>query len=233
MSLRIENQGTTLANLRNAPRVSSGAQEGQLQSKSIGETPPKIVPFSELGDLAALFGASGKVTRLRKRLNRLKNKKCKVSAALGTIACIDDNDMVYLGIEFLEEVLQREDGDAILAGVMAHEWGHACAERPNGERVQQMNWDEIFAERRSHEAFADEMSGRLLALLGQSPEPLVGFLKSLHDTHNLKYHDNTTRETLIRKGFAEENRKKELAREIFKTDAYQNNYSSTILEDDL
>ena len=77
------------------------------------------------------------------------------------------------------------------------------------------------------------MSGKLLALMGYSPEPMIGFLKSLHDTHNLKYHNNATREDLIRKGFQEETRKKELARELFKTEAYQNNYSSTILEDDL
>lgn len=231
--MRIEGSNSALTNLRNAPRISTQGAEGQPQPKSIGETPPKMVPMEELGVLASLFAKGGKVSRLKRRLNKLKNKKCKVVPATGTIACIDDNDLVYVGVEFLEAILNEEDGEAILAGVLSHEWGHACAERPDPEKVQQMNWNEIFAERRAHEAFADEMSGKLLALLGYSPDPLIRFLTSKKDTHNLKYHEQTVRADLIRKGFQQESRKKDLAKEIFKTDTYQNNYSSTLIDDDV
>lgn len=234
--MRIETTNSALTNLRNAPKVTENGPQGEVQSnKSIGETPPKLVPFSELGTLAALFSRGGKVSRLQRRLNKLKNKKCKVAAAIGTIACIDDNDLVYLGVDFLKNIFKdgQEDGEAILAGVMAHEWGHACAERPKSEAVQQMNWDEIFAERRSHEVFADEMSGKLLALMGYSIEPLIKFLTSQKDTHNLKYHDQSTRVAVMRKGFAEEKRKQTLAKDLFKTSTYPNNYSSTLIDDDV
>jgi len=231
--MRIETRNSMLSDLRNLPKVSGNGEALPPESKSIGETPPKLVPFEELGELAALFARGGKVSRLQRRLNRLKNKKCKVAAAKGTIACIDDNDQVYLGVDFLSEILEHPDGEAILAGVMAHEWGHACAERPDSAKVQQMNWNEIFAERRSHEAFADEMSGKLLALLGYEAEPVIGFLTSQKDTHNLKYHDQSVRAELIRKGFAQEKQKQNLAKDLFKDSTYPNNYTSTIVDDDL
>ena len=234
--MRIETTSSALTNLRNAPRVTESGPQGDVQqNKSIGETPPKLVPQSELGRLAALFARGGKISRLQRRLNKLKNKKCKIAAAKGTIACIDDNDLVYVGVDFLSEIFAdgNEDGEAILAGVLSHEWGHACAERPKSEAVQQMNWNEIFAERRAHEVFADEMSGKLLALMGYSIEPLVKFLTSQKDTHNLKYHDQATRVEIMRKGFAEEKRKQTLAQDLFKTSTYQNNYTSTLIDDDV
>lgn len=233
--MRIETSSSALTNLRNAPKVQSGGAEGTPQPKTIGETPPKLVPQSELGALAELFSRGGKVARLQRRLNKLKNKKCKVTAAKGTVACIDDNDLVYLGVDFLKEIFEKfpDTAEGVLAGVMAHEWGHACAERPKSADLQQMSWDEIFAERRAHEVFADEMCGKLLALMGYDVEPVIQFLTSQKDTHNLKYHDQNTRVDIIRKGFAEEKRKKTLAQDLFKTSTYSNDYTSTLLDDDI
>ncbi len=232
MSIRIDNSGSLLSNTRNAPKVTSGgASEGTTAPKTIGETPPIPVNASELGALAALFSKGGMVSKLQRRLNKLKNKKCRVTAARGTIACVDGNDLVYLGVEFLEEYQGQED---VIAGVMAHEWGHSCAEKPDKKVVETLNWDQIFDLRKSHEVLADEISGRMLALMGYKPDGLIKFLtEKLGDTHNLKYHDKKTRAEIILNGYREEERKIKLANELFPKSAYSNNYHGKLIDDDV
>lgn len=231
--MRIEGSNSALTNLRNAPKVGARSSAGTANArKSLGETPPIQVPFELLSDeLAELFAPGGKVSKLKRRLNKLKNKKCQVVPAHGTIACIDANDLVYLGVEFLHQFRDQED---VLAGVMAHEWGHSCALKPEESHIQQMNWDEIFELRRAHETLADELSGRLMALMGYAPDSLIEFLLCTgKGTHNLKYHDPATRADIIRNGHREELRKIELARDICPATVYNNNYNKRIIDDEV
>lgn len=232
-SMRIEGSNSALTNLRNAPKVGSGqTAEGQAARKTLGEMPPVRVPLDQLSSsLAALFAKGGLVDRLRRKLNRLKKKKCKVIPAKGTIACVDENDVVFLGVDFLEAYQNQED---VIAGVMAHEWGHTCAFRPESEEVQEMNWDEIFELRRAHEVLADEISGRLLALLGFKPDGLVDFLSKDGDkTHNLKYHSAKVRAQIIREGHADEKRKIEFAKDLFAGGLYANDHTSQLIDEDV
>jgi len=231
--MRIEGSNSAMTNLKNAPKVSGGqaTQTGEAP-KSIGETPPTIVSMAELGTLAALFAKGGLVSKLKRRLNKLKGKKCRVTPARGTIACVDDEDLVYLGVDFLEEY---QDDEEVIAGVMAHEWGHSCAERPKKNEVDQLNWNQIFELRRSHEVLADEISGRLLALMDYDPEKFLKFLKKeTGGTHNLKYHSTEIRESIVRQGYLEERRKIDLARQLFSTsNGYRNDYHSKLIDDDV
>lgn len=232
--VRIEATGTSITDLRNVPRISgSGTTEAAPETKTIGETPPIPVSLAELGELAALFGRGGIVAKLKRRLNKLKGKQCRVTPAKGTIACVDDQDLVYLGVEFLQEYHDQED---VLAGVMAHEWGHACARKPKKSDVQKLNWNEIFELRREHETLADEISGRLLALMGYKPDNLIKFLtEEKRLTHNLKYHDSQTRAQIVAQGYREEMRKIQLALDLFPSSgsSYRNNYQSKIVDDDV
>ena len=230
--MRIDNTGSTLTNLRNAPKVSSGStQAAGDASKSIGETPPRIVSLADIGTLAALFSKGGVVSKLKRRLNKLKGKKCRVTPAKGTIACVDSNDLVYLGVEFLEECQNDEE---ILAGVMAHEWGHACAHKPVQQQLDAMNWEEIFSLRREHETLADEISGRLMALMEYDPTKFIEFLKrKTGGTHNLKYHDAETRAQIVLNGFTQEKNKIKLAQDLFPNSGYRNHYHSKIIDDDV
>lgn len=232
MSFKIDTTGSLLTNLRNAPKVSGGASsDATAMPKTIGEIPPSIVSLAELGSLAALFSKGGLVSKLRRRLNKLKGKKCRVTAARGTIACIDADDLVYLGVDFLEEFQDQED---VIAGVMAQEWGHACADRPTKNDLEKLNWDEIFELRRSHEVLADEISGRMLALMDYDPKGLIKFLmRETKRTHNLKYHDSQTRADIVMHGYRDELRKMSLARELFPGGSYQNHYHSKIIDDDV
>lgn len=230
---RIDGSNSAMTNLNARPRVDPGLpqQTGQA-NKSLGEKPPQPVPIPEHGTLAALFAKGGSVSKLKRKLNRLKKKKNQVTPAKGTIACVDGDGLVYLGVEFLEECWDRED---VIAGVMAHEWGHTCAVKPDQDELNQMNWNEIFAERRSHEVLADELSGRLMALMGYHPENFLKFLKEkASKTHNLKYHDNNTRAQIVMNGYQDELRKMQLARDLFPASGnYRNDYTSQLLDDDV
>jgi len=227
--MRIESTSSSMINLRNAPKVSSGGPAGEVeQQKSLGEVPPIKLSPADIGALASLFSPGGLISKLKRRLNKLKHKKCDVVPAKGTVACIDSNDLVYLGVEFLEEFQTQE---SVVAGVMAHEWGHSCAERPTQEEMQALNWDEIFELRRAHETLADELSGRLLALMGYTPDGLVAFLKRGKETHNLKYHSNELRANIILHGHQDELKKIQLANEIFPKTAYANHFHSKLIDE--
>jgi len=231
--MRIEGSNSAMTNLKNAPKISSGgASQAAEGPKSLGETPPKIVSLAEIGTLAALFARGGTVSKLKRRLNKLKGKKCKVVPAKGTIACVDSNDLVYLGVEFLAEFQNDED---VIAGVMAHEWGHTCAEKPTQNEINVLNWNQIFELRRAHEVLADEISGRMMALMGYSPEKFLQFLRrKTGGTHNLKYHATEVREDIVRQGYQDENSKIKLAKEMFPTkNGYRNFYHSKLIDDDI
>ncbi len=229
---KIQNSASTDVNLRHVPQVNvSRTDNGQSAPKTIGETPPQKLSLSQIGQLALLFDKNGKISRLQRKLNKIKGKKCQVTPAKGTIACVDGNDLVFLGVEFLEEFQDQED---ILLGVMAHEWGHACADRPQTEDIEGLNWDQIFELRKSHEVLADEISGRMLALLGYPLENYLKFIRSfLSNTHNLKYHDNETRAQIVSAGYNDEVRKLKLATELFKTDGYKGYHVSKLIDDDV
>lgn len=227
--MRIEPANSGFIRLLNVPHVTRGSSQAAEALKSLGEAPPIILSVKEIGSLAALFAPGGLVSKLKRRLNHLKRKNCQVTPAKGTIACVDGNDLIYLGVEFLQEFQEFED---IIAGVMAHEWGHTCAaHRPGGSEIQHLNWDEIFELRRAHETLADEISGRLLSLMGYQPDNLIWFLLRGKKTHNLKYHDPETRAQIILHGFHDEERKAGLANQIFPRSVYTNLYHSRFVDE--
>lgn len=226
--MRVESLTSTGAHLiLRPPVVQTGGSVSGTDQKTLGETPPVVLDLSQIGTLAVLFGKTGLITRLARRLNYLKNKKCRVVPATGTTACVDDDDIVYLGVEFLKSHLKDV---STIAGVMAHEWGHACAMKPRHESVQKMNWNQIFELRRAHETLADETSGRLLYLLGYTPEGLMRFLRRGKETHNLKYHSSEIRARVVAYGFEAEKRKGVLAKQLFSGSTYKTKYHSFLLD---
>ncbi len=225
--------------LKGLPRISSGGAAEVASNKSLGETPPIILSLDQIGELAPLFGETGFLGRLRKRLNYLKNKKCVLVPADGTTACVDDNDVVYVGVGFLKKYLIDKDGkdekgkdhgEEVIAGVLAHEWGHSCAMKPRRDEIQKLNWNQIFELRRAHETLADEISGRLLFMMGYTPQGIKTFLARKGDTHNLKYHTPEIRAQVIQYGFEAEKRKAKLARQLFPNSTYDNQYNSILLD---
>lgn len=227
--MAIEGVNSALTNLRNLPKVSSsGSGSSSAPTKSLGETPPIPLTLQQIGSLAALFARGGMVDKIKRRLNRLKNKKCKVIPAKGTIACIDSDDVVYLGVDFLEQFRDQEE---VIAGVLSHEWGHSCAIRPTPEEIQKLNWNEIFEMRKAHETLADEICGRLMALMGYKIDGIVNFLGRGKKTHNLKYHPVEVRQDIIRHGYEDEKKNIKFANSLFPKKAYANQYHSIVLDE--
>lgn len=227
--MRIDSLTSTAGHLILRPPVVVRSRGGEGQEvKSLGETPPIPLNLEDIGALAKFFGPTGLVGRLRKRLNYLKRKKCIVIPAKGGNSCVDDEDVVYLGVDLLAAHLKEPE---TLAGVLAHEWGHACALKPPQGAVQKLNWNQIFELRRAHETLADEIAGRLLFMMGFTTKGLIRFLtERKKDTHNLKYHAPEIRARVIQYGFEVEKRKAELAKRLFSKSIYPDQYRSILLD---
>lgn len=225
----ISNQGTQLGTALHPPIIST--PEAPIfqgpNPKSIGEIPPKIVNLYDYPNLIHLFTESGLVPRTRRKLELLSGKKARqVVLAENTVGSADPNGTIYLGVDFLE---LAQSNPALLAGVMAHEWGHLMSQLGQGN-LEDLNWDQIFELRREEEASADAFAGRILPLMGYSVEPLVQFLmqgKDKHATH--KYYRPEIRAAIIRRAAQTTRDRQKLARGLFSKGVYANPYTSTLL----
>lgn len=186
--------------------------------KMLGEPLPRVVDPAQLPpEVAQLFGALGMLRRIQRKLATLSRKKGGlILPAKGTIACVDDEANIYMGVEFLTANSQNED---LVAGIMAHEWGHIVSDLPKNASWDHLSWDDLFAMRREEESFADAYSGRMLHKMGYSVNPFAGFLEELSkfedriQTH--KYHSPKLRAEIVRQAFAAEMRLIESARNLF------------------
>lgn len=225
--MRIETGINT--SIRQAPViVPGGSTPTRPLPKTLGDVAPIRLNLADLPpQIAALFDPNSKIERLKRKLNYLKNKNCRVVPARGTIACIDGQDTVYLGVDFVTEY---QNDTETLAGVMAHEWGHAAARKPSQNQLDSLTWPELNAMRKEHEALADYIAGRLLALLDYNPNGLIALLRKHHKIENHKYYSMETRARLITYGFEREKELKQLAQDIFPKQVYANHYHSRLIE---
>ncbi|MBI4126872.1 MAG: hypothetical protein HY465_05200 [Deltaproteobacteria bacterium] len=188
--------------------------------KLLGEPIPQAVdPKTLTPHIAAMFARGGILDRLRKKLALLSKKKGgRLIPSKGVIASVDEDDNVYVGVDFLE---QFGDDEALLAGILAHEWGHMVSDLPKGMDWSHLTWDEIHALRRDEEAYADGFAGRALFFLNYTPESMVDFLKTIDRRRKdkklptLKYHNTATRVEILRQSFEASRRTMQAARRIF------------------
>lgn len=188
--------------------------------KLMGEPLPKPADLARLKpEIAAMFAAGGVLDRLTKKLGLLSKKKHKkIIASHNTIACVDDENILYVGVEFLEKFGEDE---SLLAAILAHEWGHMVSDVPLGADWSHLSWEEIFEMRREEEANADGFAGRALFLMGYAPESMMNFLKLLNKKRNPKlpshkYHNTSTRVAILKASYEAQERAFEAAEKIFK-----------------
>ncbi len=198
----------------------------EITKKSIGEVPPQIVDASNYPQLAAMLTQYGMISVIRRKLITLSGQKGKIVLAKNTVGAADNKGQVYLGVEFLQE---NQNNSSIIAGVMAHEWGHlASAIAKYG--YDKLSWDEIFEIRREEEAFADAFCGRHMPLMGYSVEPLVEFL--LKDKDRLgshKYYKPETRAHILRRAAQASLDRQNFSQRLFGSAVYANPYTSILL----
>lgn len=200
----------------------SGAMGNSEEIKKIlGEPIPRKADLATVSPKAlAMFSSGGVLERLRKKLGIFSRKRGrKIIPAHGTIASVDERDNLYVGVEFLESF---GDDEELVAGILAHEWGHMMSDLPRGVDWSHLSWDELHALRRDEEADADGFAGRALFLLGFTPEPMIKFLKTLDrqrkkykELPNHKYHNTATRIEILRQSWEAEKQAMEVARKLF------------------
>jgi hypothetical protein len=187
--------------------------------KILGEPIPQIAdPKTIPPHIAEMFEPGGILDRMRRKLALISRKRGrKIIPARNTVASVDEEDNLYVGVDFLEKY---GDNDALIAAVLAHEWGHMMSDLPRGVDWSRLTWDELHAIRRSEEADADGFAGRALYLMGYKPDEMIKFLKDLDKKRNKsiprhKYHNTPTRCEILKQSFEAEKRAMEVARRLF------------------
>lgn len=199
----------------------SGAMGNASEIKKIlGEPIPQIVDPKELPpELAAFFEPNGVLERLRRKLALISRKKGKkILPAKNTIAAVDDDDNLYVGIDFLAQYGNDED---MLAGILAHEWGHMMSDLPRGVDWSRLTWDQLFEIRRDEEGDADGFAGRAMFLMGYSLDSMISFLEKNDKRRKEKklpchkYHNHATRVAILTESYKAEQNAMEFARRLF------------------
>ncbi len=219
-------------------RVSAGNRALGTQPevrKLLGEPIPRLADPRVLApQIAAMFRKGGLLDRIRRKLAVISRKKGgHIFAAHDTIAAVDGDDNLYVGVEFLEAC---QGDESVIAGILAHEWGHMVSELPRDVDWSHLSWEELFALRREEEAGADAYAGRALYQMGYEVEPVAGFLATLEKKRRkknhittVKYYPTETRMAILRAGFAAEQRIEESARKLLTTPGYRHPSFSKLL----
>ncbi|MBI4125469.1 MAG: hypothetical protein HY466_06040 [Deltaproteobacteria bacterium] len=217
---RIDTKFTRLppAWLSRAARTSGNIGQSEEIRKLLGEPIPQRADINQLPPrIAEMFDSNGILERLAKKLASFsKRRHKKIVPARNTIASVDEDNNVYVGVEFLEKYGDDED---LLAGILAHEWGHMISDLPKGMNWSHLTWEELHQLRRDEEADADGYAGRALYLMGYKPEQMMDFLRQLQKRRNpklpsIKYHNTATRLAILKASFEAQARAFETAEKI-------------------
>jgi hypothetical protein len=203
------------------PTVEGGGRKG------LGDIPPIVVRVSDFPELVALFTQYGAIQKTRRKLKLLSGKDGKILLAKNTVGAADNQGNVYLGVEFLR---QNGKNQPLLAGVMAHEWGHLISNTSKHGNLDHLNWDEIFQLRREEEAAADVFCGRMLAMMGYEPQAIIDFLnQAKKENETAKYYAAPIRGAIIQEAFKRHSERKQVTEKIFQKRIYANPYTSKVI----
>lgn len=217
---RIDTKFTRLppAWLSRATSASGNIGQSEEVRKLLGEPIPQKADINQLPPrVAEMFASNGILERLAKKLATFsKRKHKKIIPAHNTIASVDEENNVYVGVEFLEKYGEDE---GLVAGILAHEWGHMVSDLPKGMNWAHLTWEELHQLRRDEEADADGFAGRALYLMGYQPENMMDFLRELNKKRNpklpnVKYHNTATRLAILKASFEAQARAFETAEKI-------------------
>jgi len=201
--------------------VAAGGHVGNATEikKLLGEPIPQIIDPNRLPPhIAEMFEPGGILDRMRRKLALISRKRGrKIIPARNTIASVDEEDNLYVGVDFLEKF---GDNEALIAAILAHEWGHMMSDLPRGVDWSHLSWDQLHAIRREEEADADGFAGRALFLMGYPPDAMVKFLKDIDKKRDKsipchKYHNTPTRVEILKQSYEAEKRAMEVARRLF------------------
>ena len=217
---RIDSKMTGLPPLWISRATTAAGNIGQSEEirRLLGEPIPRPADLNKLNpNVAAMFAGGGILERLAKKLGLFARRKHKkIIPSHNTIACVDDENNIYVGVEFLEKFGEDEE---LLAGILAHEWGHMISTLPKGMNWNHLNIEQLQELRREEEAYADGFAGRALYLMGYKTDSMIDFLKMLKRKRNpklpnVKYHNTATRVAILQASYEAQERAFETAEKI-------------------
>lgn len=227
MSMKVETGLNRLPPWLKRGSSTSKSTEGKAQPKTLGEVPPVVEQLEKHPDLTVYFAHYGLLQRLRRKLKQLTGQDAKIVLAKNTVAAADNQGVVYIGVEFLREYRRKE---ALIAGVLAHEWGHLISNLRQLGSLDHLSWEEIFQLRREEEASADVFCGRMLAMMDYPCEPICDFLQEAKNgSDTLKYYAAPIRAAIITEAHKRHHGRKEMTRKFFPKRTYNNPYTSQLI----
>ena len=171
----------------------------QVQAALFGRTKPPVLDPALFPGLAY---ALKKLFALKKKLATMagdEENDYQIVLADGTIGMIDAEGVIYIGAGFLAAY---GDNDAVLAGVLAHEIGHRPKRWHEYQERRELTKRDLEELCRYEETRADIFSGKALAELQLSSEPLVEFLQKVADKPHPDYFPADVRAEVIRDAHA-------------------------------
>ena len=185
--------------------------EQEVQSQLFGKKKPPVVS-SEDAEIAAQMA---RLHAYRKKLARLAGDHeddYDLVLADGTIAMIDQNGLIYIGLQFLKNHADQVD---ILVGVLAHEIGHRPKRWAEYHQQRPNTKEEADKLCRLEETRADYFAGRALAELNLQCAPLIGFLEAITEKPHPEYFSPKLRGEVIQEGFQDASRRRQSRKALF------------------
>lgn len=227
MSMRVDTGLGKLPTWMKRDSASSTKVSGKTQPKTLGEVPPVVEKLENHPDLAELLTHYGLLQKLRRKLKQLSGRDAKIVLAKNTVGAADNKGVVYIGVEFLRQNRQKI---ALVAAVLAHEWGHLISNMAKAGNLEHLSWDQIFALRREEEASADTFCGRMLAMMGYPTEPICQFLEDAQKASDtVKYYAAPIRAAIIKEAHRLHSQRKQMTKKLFPKRTYANPYTSRII----
>ena len=196
-NINLHMPSTAPSTTRQAEQVDVGAQVSQILFGKPKPPPADPAKFPQLAELMR------RLKRFKAKFSNLagdEEEDYDIYLAHGTIACIDSEGEVAVGVEFLEAF---KDHPEVIAGVLAHEIGHRPKRWKEYQSALPMTREEVEELCRFEETRADLFAGRALAELGLSYNGMIRLLMVVQpeDQPHLGYHPAPVRARIIKEAF--------------------------------
>jgi hypothetical protein len=171
----------------------------QVQQVLFGATKPPILDPAQFPMLAAQIAV---LKRYRKKIVTMagdEEDEYPMVLADGTIAMIDADGRIYMGVSFLTS---EGDSPGTLVGVLAHEIGHRPKRWSSYRIERELSREEMEAICREEEARADAFAGMALAEMNLPPDPMIEFLAQIEEKPHPEYFPAKIRGEIIREAHA-------------------------------
>ena len=191
----------------------SGASQKAKESQAIGDQvqdalfgkrkPPGLDPddFPETKEILALLNT------YRRKFAMMAGDaedEYRLQLADGTIAMIDGQGTIFIGIRFL---MQFKNNPEVLIGALAHEIGHRPQRWNEYKTKKTLTKIELESLCRYEETRADLFAGRALAEVNLNCDPVITFLQNIEEGPHPEYFPASLRGEVIKEGYNEQKTK--------------------------